>query len=98
MPMVAALDADAEAGFLAHNWPVERVTLDGFAAGFADEPDEFVAAHSLRSSGSGVVINLLYDDGAIDIVSAETQGDLRDLRLQHLPISLDVGEVIEHQP
>src|SRR5271166_570185 len=52
---------------------------------------------SLRSGRSSVMVNLLLDDRAVDIVGSEAKGDLRDLRRHHLPVGLDVRKVIEHQ-
>ena len=57
--------------------PVQRVALDGFAASFADETHEFLAAHALRSGSTGIVINLLFNDRPVNIVGAEAQRNLR---------------------
>ena len=43
------------------------------------------------------MIDPLFHDGAVDIVGAKTQGDLRDPRRHHYPVSLDVRDVVEHQ-
>src|ERR1019366_179902 len=79
-------------------WPVERVALKWDAAGLGNESDQVLAAQHLRRGGAGVVINLFLHHGAIDVVGAEAQRDLRHLRSDHLPIRLDVREVVEHQP
>ncbi len=43
------------------------------------------------------MIDALFDDGAINIVGAEAERDLRHARSHHHPIGLDVGDVVEHQ-
>ena len=55
------------------------------------------ARHALRRGGSGVVVDLLFDHGAVEVVGAEAQRDLRDLGRHHLPVGLDVRKVVEQQ-
>ena len=43
------------------------------------------------------MINLFFDYGAVDVVRAEAQRDLGDFGRHHLPVGLDVREVVEHQ-
>ena len=56
-----------------------------------------VAGHGLGSLGAGVVIDLLFHHGAVQIVGAEAQRHLRHARRHHDPVSLDVREVVEQQ-
>ncbi len=77
--------------------PVERVALEGYAPCLGDQADQILAAQSLRRGRAGVMIDLLFDDGSVDVVGAEAQRDLRHLRRHHLPVRLDVREVVEHQ-
>src|SRR5260370_23241134 len=76
---------------------VERIALDGHAARFADQPFELSARRELRRSSAGIVIDLLFHYGAVDIVGAEAQSNLGHARRQHDPISLDVVEIIQQQ-
>ena len=57
-----------------------------------------VDAHFLRRLAAGVVVDLLVDHRAVDVVGAEAQGDLGRLDAEHDPVRLDVREVVEHQP
>ena len=56
------------------------VALDGLASGFADQAHQFLAAHALRSGRAGIVVDLFFDHRAVDVVGAEAQRDLRNLR------------------
>ncbi len=51
----------------------------------------------MRCRRAGVVIDLLFDYSAVDVVRAKAQRDLRDLGGHHLPVGLDVREVVEQQ-
>ena len=53
---------------------------------------------SLRCLRSGVVVDLLLHHGSVDIIRTEAQRDLRHPRCHHLPIALDVREVVQQQP
>ncbi len=77
---------------------IKSVALNGNAAGRGDETRQLGAGHTLRGGRAGVVVNLLLDNRAVDIVGAEAKCDLRDFRGHHLPVSLDVREVVEQQP
>ena len=55
---------------------IERVALDGNAAGLGDQAADLGDGHLLRRLGAGLVVDLLVDDGAVDVVGAEGQGDL----------------------
>src|SRR5262249_20976090 len=83
--------------FRAVDRPVERVALDGDAAGSADKAFELGARSEFGSLGAGVMIDLFFDHGAVEVVCAKAQRDLRDARCEHDPISLDVFEVVEHE-
>ncbi len=43
------------------------------------------------------MINFLLDDGAVQVVGAKTQRDLRDAGREHHPVGLDVIEIVEQQ-
>ena len=73
------------------------VAFDRFPARFGNEPNQILAAHALRRGGAGVVVNLFLDDGAIDVVGAEAERDLRDFRRHHLPVGFDVRKIIKYQ-
>ena len=91
------LHRDSEAVFGAGDGAVERVALEGNAAGLGDEAAKLFARHALGGGGAGVVVDLLLDHGAVKIVGAEAERDLRDLGRHHLPVGLDVREVVEQQ-
>src|SRR5712692_5724387 len=59
------------------NRPVERVALNRLAPRFADQPLELGAGGELRGGGAGVVVDLFLDDGAVNVVRAKAQRDLR---------------------
>ena len=44
------------------------------------------------------MVDALFHNGAVQIVGPETLRDLRDPRGHHHPVSLDVRNVVEHQP
>ncbi len=50
---------------------IESIALDRHAAGGADEAFEFVARRELGRFRAGVVINLLLNNCAVEIVRAE---------------------------
>src|SRR5258708_3866194 len=77
---------------------IERIALDGNAAGGANEAFQFIARRKLGRFCPGVVINLLFHHRAVEVVRAEAQRDLRDARREHDPVRLDVLEIIEQQP
>ena len=52
----------------------------------------------LRRRRARVVGDLLLGHGAVDVVGAEREADLREPRRDHDPVRLDVREVVEHQP
>src|SRR6266850_2526751 len=93
----AGLHRNREGGLSAGDGAVQSVAFNGFTSGFAYQANQFFAAHSLRRGGTGVVINLLLNDRAVDIVNSETQGYLCNFGGKHLPVGLDMGKIIEHQ-
>ena len=64
---------------MAYHVAVKSVPLNGFATSFTNQPHQIRAPHPLRSGRSGVMVDLLFHDCAIDVIRAEAQGDLRDL-------------------
>src|ERR1051326_2067872 len=94
---VTELHQYGERGFGALHGAVESVALDGFAAGSTDQGEEFLAAEALRRGSTGVMVDALFHDGAIEIVGAEAEGDLRDTRGHHHPVGFDVRDVVQHQ-
>ena len=70
------LHRDSEALFGARDGAVERVALEGHAAGLGDEAAKLLARHVLRGGGAGVVVDLLLDHGAVKIVGAKAERDL----------------------
>src|SRR5215813_9338946 len=83
--------------FGAVDWAVERVAFYGNAARGANEAFQFGARRELGSFGARVVIDLFFDDRSVEVVSAETESDLRDARREHDPVGLDVLEIVEQQ-
>ncbi len=59
---------------------------------------QLVNRQPLRCFRTGVVIDDLMDDGAIEVIRTEGQRGLGDFLTQHDPIRFDVIEVVEHQP
>jgi len=51
----------------------------------------------LGGGRSGIVVDFFFYHGSVEIVCAETQGDLRDARRQHDPVRFDVVEIIEQE-
>src|SRR5260370_37643550 len=77
---------------------IERIALDGNAAGGANEPFQFIARRELGRFRAGVMINLLFHNRAVEVVRPKTQRDLRDARREHDPVRLDMLEIVQHQP
>src|SRR2546427_1188353 len=77
-------------GLRAHDGAVERVALDRLAAGLADQPHDLVPRHHLRRGRPRVVINLLLDHRAVDVVRPQAQSDPRHPPRHHDPVSLAV--------
>ena len=67
------------AGPVALDAVIERVALDRDAAGLGDQAADLGDGHFLRGLGAGLVVDLLVDDGAVDVVGAEGEGDLGGL-------------------
>ncbi len=100
--MVLRLDQDALAGapaeLVAFDTMIDGVAFDGYSTCFFDQSANARDGECFGSGGAGVVIDQFVDDGSIEVVGPEGEGDLRDANPQHDPIRLDVGEVVEHQP
>src|SRR3954462_2421981 len=94
----AASDRYRKAVLCARDCVIESVALHGYPARFRNQAAEFFARHALGRGGAGVVVDLLFDDSAVQVIGPETQRNLRDLGRHHLPVRLDVGEVIQQQP
>ena len=58
---------------------------------------ELGLAERLRRLGAGHVVDALLEDGAVEVVGAEAERDLRQPLAEHHPVGLDVVEVVEHQ-
>jgi hypothetical protein len=76
---------------------VERVALDGDAAGVADPAHELRALHLLRRLRARVVVDVLLDHGPVDVIGPERQRELGDRDAEHDPVGLDVRDVVEHE-
>src|SRR3569623_1530959 len=76
---------------------VERVALDGDAAGAANEREQIVERESLRGVRARLMINLLTHHGALEIVHAPRQCDLRQEWRDHDPVRLHMVEVVEKE-
>src|SRR5262245_3981090 len=77
--------ADAPFRSLADHAAIERVPLDRHASRFANQSMKLRHGQTLGSLCTGVVINQLVDDGAVDVVGAETERHLSDLFPEHDP-------------
>src|SRR5439155_10804708 len=77
---------------------IERIALDGHAAGGSDQAFEFVARCELGRFRTGVMINLFLYHRTVKVVGTKAQLNLCDARREHDPIRFDVIEIIEQQP
>ena len=69
--LVEALDQYGESGFglsIALNCPIKCVALHRFAPRFPNQTNKFFTSQTLARSRTGVVVNLLFNNGAIEIV------------------------------
>src|SRR5579872_1601815 len=76
---------------------VERVALHGHASRFGNQAAEFLARHALRCGSARIMVYLFFNYRAIQVVCSKAERNLRNLRSEHLPISLDVRKVVEQQ-
>src|SRR5688572_242116 len=85
---------------IAPHLAVKRVALDGDAAGFADQSADVRLVQLLvgRAAAAFAFSNVVPDDGAVEIVAAPVERDLREADALHDPERLDVRDVVEHQP
>src|SRR5262249_51072169 len=77
---------------------IEGIAFDGFTTRFANQSHQLFSTHALRSRRTCVVIDLLFDHSTIEVVSAKTQRNLRDLRREHLPVRFYVREIVQYEP
>src|SRR5947209_12729527 len=91
------LDSDGHGCFRTHYRSIQCIPLDGFTSRFLYQPHQFLTAHTLWRGGACIVVDFFFNYGPVEVVRAKAQGDLRNLRRQHLPVGLDTREVIEHQ-
>ena len=67
---------------------------------FADESSQIALVQLLmrRAAIAFAFGDVVPDDGAVEVVAAEVEGDLRQADALHDPEGFDVGDVVEHQP
>src|SRR5579885_57109 len=78
--------------FLADHFAIERIAFDRDTARLGDQAADLGHAQLLWGIRAGVVIDLLVDDGAVDVVGSEAESDLGGLDAEHHPVRLDVRE------
>src|ERR1700681_3636421 len=76
---------------------VKRIALGRRLARRSDQVENLVEAQSLCSVGTGFMVDLLANHGALEIVHAERERCLREKGRDHDPVRLDVLEVIEEE-
>src|SRR5438067_9496806 len=81
-------DRDRKAILTSVHRPIHRVSLKRFPSSLRNQPNQIRPPHTLRSSRPGVMVDLLLDDRAINVVRPKPQRDLRHLRRNHLPVAL----------
>ena len=74
---------------------VKSSALDGRAAGFADGFHHRGLGLPLRRFRAGHVEDVFLDDGAVQIVRAVAEGDLRELEAEADPVGGEVIKVVE---
>src|SRR2546430_8452557 len=75
---------------------VESIAFDGRAAGIANKLFDLTPRHTRIRRGARTVDDSLFDDGAVEIVCAEPQGNLRQSGRQGHPIGFDMWKIVEH--
>src|ERR1700685_2094690 len=99
MPSPALYGGDGPAGGpvcgIARDAAVKGVALDGDEAGFDDQAADGVDGLLLMviAVAAFALGDVVPDDGAVEIIDAPVQRDLRELHRLHDPESLDVLEV-----
>jgi hypothetical protein len=68
-----SLDRHRERSFGASDGTVESIAFYRLPTGFFNQTHKLLPTHALRRSSSGIVIDLLFNNGAIDIVRSEAQ-------------------------
>jgi hypothetical protein len=71
----------------------------GIASRLADQPADVGLVQFLvrRAAVAFTLGDVVPDDGAVEVVAAPVQGDLREADALHDPERLDVRDVVEHQ-
>ena len=72
-PATSIGSREAQLAAVALDAVIERVALDGDAAGLGDQAADLGDGHLLRRLGAGLVVDLLVDDRAVDVVGAEAR-------------------------
>src|SRR5262249_23981175 len=89
--------ASSPGSAVANDFPVQRVTLDRYAAGFLNQAANLRNRELLGGGASGIEIDLFVHHGAINVVRAERKGDLGRLDAEHHPVRLDVRDIVKHE-
>ena len=74
---------------------VVAVALDGGAVGFDDEGADFFDGQGFGLVVVGFIDDVVFADGAVEVVGAEGQGDLGEVDALHGPEGLVMGDVVE---
>src|SRR5277367_4850873 len=70
-----SLDRNRKGIFAPRHRAIERVTLKRLSPSLSNQPNQIRSPHSLRSRRASIVVNLLLDHRAIDIIRTESQRD-----------------------
>src|SRR5919108_308439 len=92
-----AAPSAARSGVVGADDAVERVALDGDAAGGADKTHELILGHLLGGGGTGHVVDALLHDRAVEVVDAELEQQPGGVDPEHDPVRLEVRDVVEQQ-
>src|SRR5687767_3639392 len=76
---------------------IERIALDRHLSRLANEAHQLVERDALRRVCAGFMVDLLPHHGALEVVHAKRQSDLRQGRRHHDPMRFHVGDVIEEE-
>ena len=79
------------------NTVVHRVTLNRVASRLDDQLFDMIYRQTLRRGRTGIVVDQLVSNRAIDIVRTIGQRGLSRLDSQHDPVSFDVLNIVKHQ-
>src|SRR5262249_4571344 len=78
--------------------PVITIALCRNPAGFTNRVLECGDALLLRRGRTGHVRDLLFHDGAVQVINAVTERDLREWQTQTDPVRRDVPDIVEIDP